>query len=132
MRNANLSVMASSQMDSGFALPAGMAALCRPGGIGCEVFCYVFGFFLRPYKYVATHLMGEIASAIRAIHDASYKSARPEFGDYLLLVLGILEYLVYWFVAGVVICGLWRAARTQVQVLRAHRLRQVDLAGRGK
>jgi hypothetical protein len=116
----------------GITLPAGMAALCRPGGMICAISQYVFDFLLGPYKYIATDLTGKIASTTRMVHEAGYKSSSPEMGDYFLLGLGILEYLVYWFVAGVIVCGVWRAVRNQVQTLCAHRFGQVDLGGQGK
>lgn len=115
----------------GIALPVGASVLCRPGGIVCELFRYVFGFFLGPYNYVATHVNVEIASAIGAVHEASFKSSGLEVGDYFLIGIGILEYLVYWFAAGAIICGAWRAVRNQVRALWAHRFQRVDLAGRG-
>jgi hypothetical protein len=98
----------------------------------CALFHCVFDFFVRPYKYIATDLNEKIASAIGVVHEARYKSSGPEMGDYFLIGLGILEYLVYWFVAGVIACGVWRAVRDQVQALRANRFGQVDLGGRGK
>lgn len=106
----------------GVALPAGVAALCRPGGIFCDLFQYVFGFFLWPYKYIATQLNGEIARAIGTVHDVGYKSSGPEIGDYFFVGLGVLEYLVYWFLTGVIICAIWRAVRTKTQVLWRRRL----------
>jgi len=115
----------------GIAVPAGIAALCRPGGMLCDLFHYVFDFFLWPYKYVATHLNGEIASAIGAVHDVGYKSSGPEVRDYFLLGIGILEYLVYWFLAGVIVCRIWRGVRRQIQVLwGAPAPRKLTLGGR--
>lgn len=99
----------------GIVLAGGASVLCRPGGIVCDLFYYVFGVFLVPYKYVAAHVNVEIAKAIGAVHEAGYKSLGPGPADYFLIGIGILEYLGYWFLIGVIICAIWRAARSQVR-----------------
>ena len=112
-------------------LGAGNAVLCRPGGLICELFDFVFRIFLWPYLYVQLHVNGEIAEAIGVVHEAGYRPSGLEIGDYVLIGIGILEYLIYWFVVGVLICGVWRAVRKQVQNLWKRPFRQVDLAGQG-
>ena len=99
----------------GIVLVGGASVLCRPGGIVCELSNYILGLFLVPYKYVAARVNVEIATAIGAVHEAGYKSPGPGAADYFLIGIGILEYLAYWFLAGVIICVIWRAARSQLR-----------------
>ena len=108
----------------GILLPVGASVLCRPGEMICALFNYVGSFFLRPFEYVELHLNGKIAGAIAAVHPEGFKSPGLQISDYFLIGIGVLEYLMYWFLIGVVICGVWRAARKQFQALWSAPVRQ--------